>query len=96
MKSFSPAMKHTARLFLTNGQGGPLAQMTLHPGLPSECKTLGTIVAHAISVFSCRENLPILLPFINMMNNPAALAVSINAHVLFSFCLVLLYNWTSM
>ena len=85
MKSFSPAMRHTARLFLTNGQGGPLAQMTLRPGLPSGCKTLGAIVAHAISVFSCRENLPILLPFINMMSNPANLAVSISACI---FCFV--------
>ena len=75
MKSFSPSMRDIARLLLSNEQGGPLAQMTLRPGLPLECKLLGTLVIHEVSVFSSKANLSLLLPFINMMTKPEALMV---------------------
>ena len=76
MKAFSPSMVRIARLFLANEQGGPLAQLRNSPELSPECKVMGALVVHANSVFSCKATLDILLPFVNMMNNPAALAVS--------------------
>lgn len=76
VKAFTPSMRQTARLLLTNQQGGPLAQMTITPTLPSECKTLGSIVLHSVAVFSSNSRYQILLPFVNMLTNPAALTVS--------------------
>ena len=76
MKAFSPQMIRIARLFLANEQGGPLAQMRITSMLSPECKSLGALVVHANSVFSSKAELDILLPLVNMMTNPAALAVS--------------------
>lgn len=76
MEAFSPSMRQMARLLLTNQQGGPLGQMHIRPGLPAGCKTIGAIVVHTISVFSSNSSRQILLPFINMLNNPAELMVS--------------------
>lgn len=76
MKSFSPLMRQAARLLLTNQQGGPLGQMTVSPELPAECKTLGAVVVHTIAVINCNSRQDILLPFVNMLTNPAALMVN--------------------
>ena len=69
-------MVQTAQLLLTNQQGGPLVQMTVSPALTSEFKTLGSIVVHTVAVLSSNSTYPILLPFVNMLTNPAALTVS--------------------
>lgn len=69
-------MRHMARLLLANEQGGPLAQLRVTPKLPAMCKTLGAIVIHTVAVLDSCSNRPSLLPFINMMTYPAALAVS--------------------
>lgn len=76
VKGLSSQMLQAARLLLTNKQGGPLAQMTISPTLLSECKTLGSIVIHTASVVSSKSTCQVLLPFFNMLTNPAALTVS--------------------
>ena len=76
VKAFTPSMRRTAQLLLTNQQGGPLAQMTITPTLPSECKALGSIVIHSVVAFSSNSRYHILLPFVNMLTNPAALTVN--------------------
>lgn len=71
-------MRRTARLLLTNKQGGPLAQLCITPELPAMYKTLGAIIIHAVTVIGAHSGLSILRPFVNMMGNPAALAVGFN------------------
>ena len=78
-------MLQAARRYLTNQQGGPLAQMRISLELSSECKMLGAIVVHTISVMSCNSRQAILLPFVNMTTNPAALAVSWDVFLLVLF-----------
>lgn len=68
-------MRQTARLLLTNEQGGPLAQLHVTPELPAMCKTLGAVVVHTVAVLESKSRQHTLLPFVNMMANPAALAV---------------------
>ncbi len=81
MKAFSSRMCHTARLLLTNKQGGHLAQLSITPDdTGSMLKTLGAIVIHAVVVLDSNSRQPALLPFVNMMTNPAALAVSRKPH----------------
>lgn len=75
VNAFSPPMRQTARLLLTNQQGGLLAQMRITPERSALYKSLGAIVMHTTAVlFSCSRQ-PILLPFVNMLSNPSALAV---------------------
>lgn len=88
MKSFSPLMLQAARRYLTNKQGGPLAQMRIGPELPSECQMLGAVVVHTFSVISCNSRRAVLQPFVNMTTNPAALAVSLDMLLLQLFNLV--------
>ena len=76
MKSFIPLMLQIARCFLANAQGGPLIQMKITPDMSPSCKVVGSIIIHAISVLACKSRYPMLLPFVNMMSNTAALCVS--------------------
>ena len=80
LKSFSPPMRIAARLLLVNKQGGPLAQMCITPELPAQYKTLGALVVHTVAVVNTHAGLPILLPFVNMLTNPGALAVRLVAY----------------
>lgn len=75
VNAFSPLMRQLARFLLTNQQGGPLAQMTITPALPSEFKTLCSIVIHSVAIFGCNSTYGILLPFVQMLYDPAALNV---------------------
>ena len=77
LRPFTPPMRQIARLLLTNKQGGLLRQMSILPDISTECKSLGTIVVHAVTVFTSSSKQPILLPFINMLTNPADLMVGI-------------------
>ena len=79
LKQINSPMRQAARRYLTNDQGGTLAQMRMTPELPLSCKTLSTIVVHATTVILCNREYPILLPFANMLLNPAALLVSYSA-----------------
>ncbi len=76
MKPLRAPMRQAARCFLTNDQGGNLAQMRMTPALPLSYKSLSAIVIHASAVILCNSQYPILLPFANMILNPATLAVS--------------------
>ncbi len=76
MKPLTTPMRQAARCFLTNDQGGNLAQMKMTPELSLSCKTLSSVVVHASAVILCNSKYPILLPFVNMLTNPATLAVS--------------------
>lgn len=82
MESFSPPMIQAARLLLTNAQGGPLAQMRITPELPAEFKSLGAVVIHTVAVINSYSKEHILLPFVNMLNNPAALSVSFDYSII--------------
>lgn len=76
MRALSPSMRHTAQLLLTNKQGGPLAQMCITQKLPVMWKILGAVVVHTAAVLFSNSGRRSLLPFINMLTNPAALDVS--------------------
>ncbi len=73
---FNPLICKLAQLFLRNEQGSPLRQMKVRPGLTPECKTLGAIVVHTAVAISSNLSQPFILPFVSMLTNPAALAVS--------------------
>ena len=65
-----------ARLLIANEQGGPFPLLSVAPHQLPQCRTLTALVVHATSVFFSRQELEILWPFINVLNNPANLAVS--------------------
>ena len=69
-------LKWMAKLLVANEQGGTLAQLIVDPMQPLQHRTLGAIVVHTAAVFFCRQRVDILQPFVNMLNNPAALVVS--------------------
>ena len=76
---FPNELRFTARALLANHQGGTvLEQMSVSPQQTLHCRTIMGVVIHAVAVFFGRQKLDILLPFINMLNNPAALNVIIN------------------
>jgi len=65
-----------ARSLVANEQGGSLAQLGVAPQQSLQNRILGAIVVHTAAVFFCRQRVEILQPFVNMLNNPAALVVS--------------------
>ena len=65
-----------ARLLVANEQGGNLAQLRMYPEQPLQHRTLAAIVVHTVAVFLCQQEVNILQPFVNMLNNPAMLVVS--------------------
>jgi hypothetical protein len=75
-------MRRTAQLLLANEQGGPLAQLRVTPELLDIYKTLRAVVVHTVAVLESSSGRQILLPFINMMASPVALAVSYSIYVL--------------
>lgn len=72
----SEEMKLIAKRLLVNQQGGILKQMSVSPKQPLHCRTITSVVVHATAVFSDRQKVDLLLPFVNMLKNPAALNVS--------------------
>ena len=76
-----------ARALLANQQGGRvLEQMSVSPRQPLQYRTILGIVVHAAAVFFGRQKLHILLPFLNILNNPAALNVILMAKVIIIDC----------
>lgn len=76
-KALSGDMKFVSRLLLANQQGGQvLAQMTASPQQSPMLRILSPIVVHTVSVLLCQQKMNILLPFVNILNNPTALVVS--------------------
>ena len=81
-KLLSNKLCFTARALLANQQGGrvlQLEQMTVSPRQPLQCRTILGVVVHAAAVFFVQQKLQILLPFFNILNNPAALNVTLMA-----------------
>ena len=73
---FSDELRLTARALLANQQGGRvLEQMTVSPQQPLQCRIILGVVVHAAAVFFGRQKADVLLPFVNMLNNPALLIV---------------------
>ncbi len=70
-------MWHAARCFLTNEQGGSLAQMRMSKELSSTCRCLSAVVVHVSTVILTNSKHGLLLPFVNMIMNPATLTVSL-------------------
>ena len=82
-KLLSNELRFTARALLANQQGGRvLEQMTVSPRQPLLCRTVLGVVVHAAAVFFGRQKLHILLPFVNILNNPAALNVTLMAKII--------------
>ena len=74
---FSNELRFTARALLANQQGGRiLEQMSVSPRQPLQCRTILGVVVHAAAVLFNRQKVDILLPFVNILNNPAALNVT--------------------
>ena len=77
-------MRFTARALLANQQGGRiLEQMAVSPRQPLQCRTILGVIVHAAAVFLGRQKVDILLPFVNMLNNPALLNVCSKLHSLY-------------
>ena len=82
-KLLSNDLRLMARVLLANQQGGRvLEQMSVSPRQPLQCRTILGIVVHAAAVFFGRQKLHILLPFLNILNNPAALNVTLMVKVI--------------
>ena len=72
----SNELRSTAKALLSNDQGGKdLEQMTVSPQQPLQCRTILGVVVHTAAVFFGQQKIAILLPFVNILNNPAALNV---------------------
>ncbi|XP_064404373.1 E3 ubiquitin-protein ligase RNF213-like isoform X3 [Halichondria panicea] len=71
--SISTDLLHVLRLLLANRQSGTLVQMVASPYQAGLHRTLTGLVVHTVTVLLSRANTELLLPFINMINNPAAL-----------------------
>ena len=69
-------MRWMARALVANAQGGTMAQLCVAPSQPLQCRTLAALVVHAAAVFFSKPGNQMLLPFINMLINPAVLVVS--------------------
>jgi len=72
-KVLSKELQLMARSLVANEQGGPLAQLRIAPQRSLQHRTLGAIVVHTAAVLLCQQGVQILQPFLNMLNNPAAL-----------------------
>ena len=75
--AFSNDIRNMMRLLLANQQAVPLAQMTVSPQQSAFCRTLGGIVVHTVSVIMSKVDVNLLLPFVNMLKNPASLKVQV-------------------
>ena len=75
-KLLSNELRFMARALLANEQGGRvLKQMSVSPRQPLQCRTILGVVVHAAAVFFGRQKVDVLLPFVNILSNPAALNV---------------------
>ena len=68
-----------AKLLIANEQGGPLSMLRVTPHQAPQCRTLTALVVHAAAVFFSGQNLEMLWPFLDVLTDPAKLAVSILA-----------------
>lgn len=77
-KQLTNELRLTARALLANQQGGMvLNQMSATPQQPLRCTAIMGVVVHTALVFFGRQEVNMLLPFVNILSNPAALNVII-------------------
>ena len=69
-------MQWTARSLIANEQGGPFPLLSVATQQPPKCRTLTALVVHAAAVLFSKQKLEVLWPFLNMLTDPAKLAVS--------------------
>ena len=74
-KALPREMQWTARSLIANEQGGPFPLLSVAPHQSPQCRTLTALVVHAAAVFFSRQKLEVLWPFLNMLTDPAKLAV---------------------
>lgn len=78
----SNELRLTARALLANQQGGRvLEQMFVSPQQPLQCRSILSVVVHAVAVFFGRQKVEVLVPFLNMLKNPAVFNVLVNYSV---------------
>ena len=70
-------MQWIVRSLIANEQGGLFPLLSVTPQQPPQCRTLTALVVHTAAVFFYRQKLEVLWPFLNMLTDPAKLAVSI-------------------
>ena len=75
-KALPREMQWTARSLIANEQGGPFPLLSVATPQPPKCRTLTALVVHTAAVFFSRQKLEVLWPFLNMLTDPAKLAVS--------------------
>lgn len=93
-KLFSNELRSIAKALLTNEQGGKiLEQMTVSPQQPLQCRTILGVVVHTAAVFFGQQKIAILLPFVNILSNPAALNVILIAKLLITHSFTFLSSY---
>ena len=82
LNAMNSEMKRIGRMLIANEQGRNLASLIVVPKQPKHFRNLAALVIHAAVVFSSKVGNPLLLPFINMLQNPAALKVLLELQLL--------------
>ena len=54
---------------------GRLEPMTIRPGMDPQNKLLTDLIVHVAIIMQCNSSLGLLLPFVQMINNPGELKV---------------------
>lgn len=75
LNAMNSEMRRIGRKLIANEQGRNLASLVVVPKQSKHIRNLAALVIHAAVVFSSKVGNPLLLPFINMLQNPAALKV---------------------
>lgn len=78
LNAMNGEMKRIGRMLIANEHGRNLASLIVEPKQPKHFRNLVALVVHAAVVLSSSNaGNPLLLPFVNMLQNPAALKVSL-------------------
>ena len=77
LNAMNGEMKTIGRMLIANEQGRNLASLIVAPKQPKHFRTLVAVIVHAAVVLSSNAGNPLLLPFINILQNPAVLKVSL-------------------
>ena len=77
LSAMNGEVKVIGRMLIANEQGRNLASLIVKPKQPKHFRNLAALVVHAAVVLSSNAGNPLLLPFINMLQNPAVLKVSL-------------------
>lgn len=73
LSGMNSEMKRIGRMLIANEQGRNLASLSVTPKQSKHLRNLAALVIHATVVFTSKKDNDLLLPFINMLQNPAAL-----------------------